>query len=86
MSKMLILTTAALAVPLYALVPAAIAAPPGFETETTDTQGMSGKPAKDNGNEGTTTTETTGPKGALKNDKDTPNQETGVTDYPGANR
>ncbi|MFN4140199.1 hypothetical protein [Aestuariivirga sp.] len=64
------------------------------DTTTSQTQGMSGKPAKDNGNEGTTTTETTttttGPKGALKNDKTTPNQttttETEITDYPGKNK
>ncbi len=68
----------------------------GSETDTSsnDTQGMSGKPAKNNDNEGTSTTETTtttsGPKGALKNDKYTPNQETTteseITDYPGKNR
>ena len=45
--------------------------PPGFghNTTTTQTQGNSGKPAKDNGNQGikTTTYTETGPKGALKN-------------------
>ena len=50
------------------------AAPPGFgsEQDTVETQGNSGKPAKNNDNEGiqTTTTTTTGPKGALKNDKE----------------
>jgi hypothetical protein len=55
----------------------------GFDTETdtTVTQGNSGKPAKDNNNEGTKTetTTTTGPKGALQNDKVTPNQETTTT-------
>jgi hypothetical protein len=71
---------------LYTISGTAIAAPAGFATETEETQGNSGKPAKDNNNQGTTTTTTTGPKGALKNDKETPNQETTITNYPGKNR
>lgn len=74
---------AALAAIVLGIQAPAFAQPPGFDSETdsTETQGRSGKPAKENDNEGTltTTTTTTGPKGALKNDKDTPNQETTTT-------
>jgi hypothetical protein len=51
----------------------------GFGSETETTQGNSGKPANPNqsdNSQGTKTETTTGPKGALKNDKETPNQDT----------
>jgi hypothetical protein len=71
--------TIAGAAALLALSGAAMAAPPGFGSETETTQGNSGKPANENQSDtsqGTKETTTTGPQGALKNDKDTPNQET----------
>ena len=59
----------------------------GFATESTTTQGSGGKTnLKANpSNEGTTTVTTTGPSGALKNDKTTPNQTTS-TNLPGKKR
>jgi hypothetical protein len=73
----LIAAVSAFALAIYSIP--VMAAPQGFGSETTETQGNSGKPANPNSSEssqGTQETTTTGPKGALKNDKDTPNQET----------
>ena len=56
----------------------------GFATESTVTQGSGGKTnlSANPANQGTTTVTTTGPSGALKNDKTTPNQTTS-TNLPG---
>ncbi len=72
-------TTAAVALALAVASPAfAAGKKSGFASEST--QGSSGKPAKSNDNQGTTTV--TGPKGQVKQGK-TANT---TTDLPGKNR
>jgi hypothetical protein len=85
MKKLALITTGvALA---FGLSSPVFAAPAGFGEEKNTTQGGSGKTTSANpDNEGQTETTTTGPRGALKNDKETPNQETNVTNLPGKNR
>jgi hypothetical protein len=61
----------------------------GFETEENSTQGKGGQenPNANPDNEGQTETETTGPKGQLKQgNNDCNNCETEVIDLPGKNR
>jgi hypothetical protein len=90
MSKLLMTAIAAAALMLVSFDPTfAQGKKTGFGEDQESTQGNSGK-TNDNANEdneGQTTTETTGPRGQLKQDNtDCNNCETTVIDLPGKNR
>ena len=80
-----LITAAAISALALAAAGPAFAKMNGFGTDSTATQGSSGKPANtqnSTSSQGDLTTTTTGPKGALKNGATTPNQTT-TTSGPG---